>query len=85
MNRRTCFTSFLQLLFSVLTKRMTIYEVRVYTFVYSYNLETVNHITHVIFLLHSIMKTHLNEPENLLTNLLLNVPRAIDNVIFIVF
>ena len=51
--RTTCFSSFIKLLFSVLTKRKTIYEACT---VNSHNSETVNHI---IFMLHSAMKTHL--------------------------
>ena len=54
--RTTCFISFIKLLFSVLTKRKTIYEDRT---VHSHNSETVNHIAHAIFVLHSAMKTHL--------------------------
>ena len=54
--RRTCFISFIKLLFSVLTKRKTILEART---VNSHNSETVNHIAHVIFVLQSAMKTHL--------------------------
>ena len=48
--RKTCFISFMKLLFSVLTKRKMIYEART---VNSYNSETVNQIAHVIFMLHS--------------------------------
>ena len=56
METRTCFISFIKLLISLLTKRKTIYEVGT---VHSYNLEPANHIAHVIFVLHSAMKTHL--------------------------
>ena len=49
-----------QLKLSVLTKRKTIYEARMY----SNNLETANHIAHVIFVLHSAMKTHLLTNQN---------------------
>ena len=54
--RTACFIYFIKLLFSVLTKRKTIYEVRT---VNSHNSETVNHIAHIIFVLHSAMKTRL--------------------------
>ena len=47
--RTICFISFLKLLFSVLTKRKTIYEART---VNSHNLETANDIVHAIFVLH---------------------------------
>ena len=50
----TYFICFIKL-FSVLTKRKTIYEART---VNSHNSETFNHISHVIFVLHSAMKTH---------------------------
>ena len=49
----TCFISFIKLSFSVLTKR-NIYEART---VNSHNSETVNHISDIIFMLHSTMKT----------------------------
>ena len=51
--RTICFISFIKL-FSLLTKRKTIYEAHN---VNSHNSETV--ITHVISVLHSAMKTHL--------------------------
>ena len=60
--RRTCFISFIKLLFSNLTKRKTIYEARInfiHETVNSHNLETANHIAYVILTLHSAMKTHL--------------------------
>ena len=53
--RKTYFIYFINL-FSVLAKRKTIYEART---VNSHNSETVNHIAHVIFVLHNAMKTHL--------------------------
>ena len=62
------FISFIKLLFSVLTKRKTIYKA--YFFhdtVNSYNLVTTNHIAQVIFVLHSAMKTHLFTNQNALT------------------
>ena len=59
--RTTCFIYFKELLFSLLTKRKTIYEART---VNSHNSETVNHIAHVIFVLHSAMKTHLLTNQN---------------------
>ena len=55
--RTTYFISFIKLLFSVLTKRKTIYEVRT---VNSHSSVTVNHNAHAIFVLHSAM------PENTL-------------------
>ena len=53
--RKTCFISFMKL-FSVLTKRKMIYEALT---VNTHNLEMVNHIAHIVFVLHSTMKTHL--------------------------
>ena len=49
--RTTCFISFMKLLFSVLKKRKTIYEVLT---VNSHNSETVNHIAQLIFVLHTV-------------------------------
>ena len=64
--RRTCFIYFIKLLFSVLTKKKTIYEIRIHVYfnffhktVSSHNMETEQTILHVIFVLHSAMKTHL--------------------------
>ena len=51
----TCFISFIKL-FSLLTKRKIIYEAHT---INSHNLETVEGIAHIIFVLHSAMKTHL--------------------------
>ena len=61
---KTCFISFINFLFSLLTKRKTIYKART---VNSLNSETVNHIAHVIFVLHSAMKTHLQTNQNACT------------------
>ena len=59
--RTTCCISFIKLLFSVLKKRKMAYEART---VNSHSSETVNHIAHVIFVLHSAMKTHLLTNQN---------------------
>ena len=53
--RRTRFISFIKL-FSLLTKRKTIYEARI---VNSHNSETVKPHSHAIVVLNSAMKTHL--------------------------
>ena len=50
------FISFIKFLFSVLTKRKTIYEART---VNSHNSKTVNYIAHVFLMHHDAMKTHL--------------------------
>ena len=69
--RKTCFISFIKLLFSLLTKRKTIYEARI---VNSHNSETINHIAHAIFVLHSVMK-HTCRPikTHLLSKLFYNI------------
>ena len=54
--RTICFISFIKLSFSVVAKTKTIYEAHT---VNSQNLETINHIAHIIFVLHSAMKTPL--------------------------
>ena len=57
----TYFISYIKLLFSVLTKRKTIYGAPA---VNSHNSETVNHIAHAMFVLHSAMETHLLTNQN---------------------
>ena len=54
--RKTCFISFLKLLFSVLTKGKTVYEART---VNSHNSKTVKPHCHVIFVFYSATKTDL--------------------------
>ena len=60
-SRKTCFISIIKLLFSVLTKRKPIYEARTLN---SHNTETVKHISDVILVLHSAMKTHFYTNQN---------------------
>ena len=55
--RITCFISFIKLLFSGLLNKEKDYICKAHT-VNSQNSETVDHISHVIFVLHSAMKTH---------------------------
>ena len=62
--RKTCFISFIKLIFFVVTKRKTIYEARMYTLisfyetVNSYNLETANHIILTSFLCFTALWKH---------------------------
>ena len=68
--RRTCFISFMKLLFSILNKEK--YDIRsAYVYfnffletVNSHNLETANHIVQLIFVLESDMKTLLLTNRN---------------------
>ena len=69
--RTTCFISFIKLLFSVLTKRKTMYEART---VNSHNSETVNHIAHAISCFIGLWK-HTCRPikTHVLSKLLYNI------------
>ena len=68
--KRTCFISFIKLSFCILTRERR-YTKRIYLYfnfffdtVNSHSLETANHIAHIIFLLYSVMKTHLFINQN---------------------
>ena len=57
--RKTCFISLIKLLFFDDIQSAYVYFNFFHETLNSHNLETVRHIAHVIFVLHSAMKTHL--------------------------
>ena len=63
-HERQCFISFIKLLFSVLTKRKMIYGQSAYCKFSQLGDSKLNHIAHIIFMLHSAMKTHLLTNQN---------------------